>query len=193
MNEKTYSVPSVSVLGENLVLVGEPVSIPSPESCRVVNTDSVNSLDLKSSALDGPDIVVERSRGIGTREDVFVHEKTPDEILILPALSQSSDLQEENSVIVHHFIALSQEASKMSNTNVFGHFKTGDLVVFSFWNRDITIVHAENVALLLGDASLAKSIVAPSGLVATKGDTSSFCTIVDTSKFCQGSPSASNI
>jgi len=191
--DPTYSVPSVAILGQDLVLVGEPVSVPSPESSRVMNSDCVNILDLKSSTLQGANIIIQRSRGIGTREDILVHEKTPDEILVLPGLSQSSNLQEENSIIVHHLVALSQEASKMSNTNMLSHLETGDLIVFSFRDRDITIIHAENVALLLRDASLAKSVVAPSGLIATKSDTSSFCTIVDTCELSQCSPAASNV
>lgn len=81
------SIPSVAILCQDLLLVSDPVSVPSPESSRVVNTDSVNILDLKSCAFNRSDIIIERSRSIGTREDIFVHEKTPDEILILPALS----------------------------------------------------------------------------------------------------------
>jgi len=158
-----------------------------------VNTDSVNILNLESGTLQGSNIVVQRGRGIGTREDIPVHEKTPDEILVLPGLSQSSDLQEENSVIVHHLVTLSQEASEMSNANVLSHLKAGDLVVFAFRDGDVTIIHAENVALLLGDTSLSKSVVTPSGLVASKSDTSSLCTIVDTGEFGQGSPTASDV
>jgi len=81
------SVPSVAILGLDLVLVGEPVSVPSPESGRVVDTNGIDSLDLPSSTLDSADVVVERAGSVSTREDVLVHEKTPDEILVLPALS----------------------------------------------------------------------------------------------------------
>lgn len=50
---------------------------------------------------------------------------------------------------------------------MLGHLKTGDLVVFPLRNRDVTIIHAENVALLLRDTSLSKTVVAPSGLITT--------------------------
>jgi hypothetical protein len=86
LESKTYSIPSVAILRQDLLLVGDPVSVPSPQSGRVVNTDSIDILDLKSCAFNCSDIVIERSRSIGTREDISVHEKTPDEILILPAL-----------------------------------------------------------------------------------------------------------
>lgn len=84
---QTYSVPSVTILGLDLILVGDPVSVPSPESGRVVDTNSVNCLDFEPGTLDSADIVVERARGVGTWEDILVHEKTPDQIFILPALS----------------------------------------------------------------------------------------------------------
>ena len=47
---KTYSIPSVAILRQDLLLVGDPVSVPSPKSGRVVNTDSVNILDLEPCA-----------------------------------------------------------------------------------------------------------------------------------------------
>lgn len=187
------SVPSVAILGLDLVLVGEPVSVPSPESGRVVDTNGIDSLDLPSSTLDSADVVVERAGSVSTREDVLVHEKTPDEILVLPALSQSSDLEEKNSVVIHHIVTLLQERSKMSHTNVLSHLETGDLLVFAFWDWDVTVIHAENLALLLGDASLAKSIVTPSSLVATESDSSSPCTVVDTGEFGKSSPSTADI
>ena len=71
---QTYSVPSVAILCQYLVLVCKPVSVPSPESSRVVNTNGINMLDLETGALNRSDIVVERGRSIGTREDIFIHE-----------------------------------------------------------------------------------------------------------------------
>ncbi len=189
----TYSEPSVSILCEDFLLIGHPVSVPSPESSRVVYTNRVNTLDFPSGTLEGADIVVERSRSISSREDVLVHEKTPNQILVLPALSQTSNLEVENTVILQHIIALLQERSKMSDTNVLGHFETGDLVVLALGHGNVAIIHAQNIALLVGNTGLAKSIVTPGSLVTTKCDTSSLGAIVDTSKFGQGSPSATNI
>lgn len=57
----TYSVPPVAILSLDLVLVGQPVSIPSPESGRVVDSNSINSLNFPSGTLDSADVVVERA------------------------------------------------------------------------------------------------------------------------------------
>lgn len=49
---QTYSEPSVAILGLDLGLVAHPVSVPSPEGCRVVDTNSIDSLNLESGALE---------------------------------------------------------------------------------------------------------------------------------------------
>lgn len=81
----------------------------------------------------------------------------------------------------------------MSHANVLGHLKTGDLLVFALWDWDITVIHAEDLALLLRNTSLAKSIVTPSSLVAAESDSSSLCTVVDTGEFGKSSPSAADV
>lgn len=73
----TYSEPSVAVLGDNLVLVGKPVSVPSPESRRIMNPDRVNHLYFPSGALKRIDVVIERSRSVSSWEDILIHEETP--------------------------------------------------------------------------------------------------------------------
>lgn len=70
----TYAEPPFAVLGLDLVLVGHPVPVPPPKSGRVVNADGVARLDLETSTLKLVDEPSKRSRGISTREDVFVHE-----------------------------------------------------------------------------------------------------------------------
>ena len=83
----TYSEPSVAILGNDLLLVAHPVSVPSPEGSGVVNTNGINVLDLKTSALKALDVEAQRGRGVRAREDVSVHEQTPVKILKLPRLS----------------------------------------------------------------------------------------------------------
>lgn len=117
----------------------------------------------------------------------------PNQILVLPALSQTSNLQEKGPVILQHVVNLSQERAEMSNTNVLGHFQTGDLVVLSRWDGNITVIHAENTGLLLWNTSLAKPIVTPFGLVAPESDTSGMSAVVDGGILGKGSPAASNI
>jgi hypothetical protein len=189
----TYLEPSAAVLGLNLVTVSEPVPVPSPQGSGVMDTDGVDGLDLKASALQVVDEESKRGRSISAWEDVSVHEETPHKILVLPRLAESSNLQEENSIIVKHVINLFQESLEVADTNVLSHLEAGDLVVLALWNRDIAVVHAEDSALLLGDTSLAETVVSPGSLVTAKGDTSHLSAKVDTGKLGQGSPAASNI
>lgn len=48
---QTYSVPSVAVLCHDLLLIGDPVPVPSPQSGRVVDTDGIYHLHFESSTL----------------------------------------------------------------------------------------------------------------------------------------------
>lgn len=52
-----------------------------------MDTDGINAFNLKASVLKTLDIEPKRGGGISTREDMFVHEKSPVEILELPCLS----------------------------------------------------------------------------------------------------------
>lgn len=60
-------------------------------------------------------------------------------------------------------------------------------------DRDVTVVHAEDPALVLLDTSLAQAAVAPSSLVATKSDTGNVCIVVHTGELGEGTPSAPNV
>ena len=82
--DEAYSEPSLAILGLNLLAVGHPVAVPAPQSSRVVDTNGVNALNFKSSTFERVDDETKRSRSVSTGEDVLVHEKTPDEILVLP-------------------------------------------------------------------------------------------------------------
>lgn len=74
--------PPLTVFGDDFILVGNPVPIPTPKSCRVMYTSSVHRFDLKASRLKVVHEETKGGRGIGTGEDVLVHEKTPDKILL---------------------------------------------------------------------------------------------------------------
>lgn len=188
-----YSEPSVAILGNNLLLVAHPISVPSPEGCRVVDADGINALDLKPCTLEARDIESKRGRGISTREDILVHEKTPNEILILPRFSQSSKLENGHSVIIQHIIALSQKGGEVPHADVLSHLEASDLVISSFWNRNIAIVHAKNIALFLRNTGLTESVVAPCCLVAAKSDTSNMGSKVNTSELGKGAPPTANV
>ena len=189
----TYLEPSAAVLGLNLGTVSKPVPVPSPQGSGVVDSNGVNRLDFKASALQVVDEESKWGKSISAWEDVSVHEKTPHKILVLPRLAKSSNLQEENSVIIKHVVNLFQERLEVADTDVLSHLEAGDLVVFALWNGDIAIVHAEDSALLFSDTSLAETVVSPGSLVTAKGDTSYLGAEVDTGKLGQSSPPASNI
>lgn len=158
-----------------------------------MNTNGVNALDLKAGALESVDEESKRSRGVSTREDILVHEKTPCEILILPALAKTGDLEEEDTLIIQHAVNLLEESLEVTNTNVLGHLETSNLLVATIRDRDIAIVHAENLALLLGNTSLAHGAVAPGSLVAAESDTSNLGAKVDAGEASEGAPAAANV
>lgn len=189
----SYSEPALAVLGLDLLAVAHPVAVPAPKGSTVVNTDGVNALDLEASALKLVDGPAERSRGVSTREDVLVHEKTPDEILVLPRLTDTSVLHEEDTVIIEHVVNLAEEGREVTNTDVLGHLKTSDLVVLALGDGSVAIVHAQDTALLLGNTELAETAVAPGSLVATESDTSNLSTVVGRSELGESAPTAAEI
>lgn len=185
--------PSLAVLGLDLLAVGEPVTVPPPEGSRVVNTDGVNVLDLETGALELVDNPSKRSGSVSAREDVLVHEKTPGQVLVLPSLTETGVLEEENTIVVKHVVNLLQEAGEMADTNVLRHLKTGDLLVTTHGNGNITVVHAENLALLLGNTGLAHAAVTPSGLVTAESDTSNVGAILLTGEAGKSTPATANV
>lgn len=189
----THSEPLLSVLGLDLLTVAHPVTVPAPEGSGVVDANGVNTLDLKTSPLEVVDNESERSASVGTREDVLIHEKTPDEILILPSLAETGHLQEENTVIVKHVTDLRQEGTEVAHTNVLRHLKTGDLFKASGGAGSVTVVHTQDATLRLGDTSLAEAIVTPLGLVTTESDTSDMSTVVNRSVLGKSTPAATKI
>lgn len=189
----SYSEPALAVLGLDLLAVAHPVAVPAPESSTVVNTNGVNALDLEASTLKLVDSPAERSRGVSTREDVLVHEKTPDEILVLPRLADTGVLHEEDTVIVEHIVDLAEEGREVTDTDVLGHLETGDLVVLALGNGSIAIVHAQDTALLIGNTELTETAVAPGSLVATESNTSNLSTVVGRSELGESAPTTAEI
>lgn len=158
-----------------------------------MHTNGVNSLDFKASALEVVDNKTERSTGIGTGEDVFVHEKTPDQVLVLPGLAETSNLQEESTIVVEHVVNLRQESGEVADTDVLGHLETSDVLISTLNTRSVAVVTAHNAALVLFDTSLAKTIVTPRGLITAKSDTGNVSAVVGRGVFSKGSPAAAKI
>lgn len=189
----TYSVPSLSILGDDLVLVADPVAIPSPQGSRVVNTDSVETLDFKTGTFQLIDDESERSASVGTREDVLVHEQTPDQILILPAFTETRDLQEKDTIVVKHVVNLGEESTEMAHADVLSHFKTGDLLESAGWVGGVTVIAAEDTALGFLNTGGAETLVSPGSLVAAKSNSSGMCTVVNAGIFGESAPATAEV
>lgn len=185
--------PALSVLGLNLVLVTHPVSVPAPEGGRVVDTDGVNTLDLETSALKTVDDEAKRGRSVSTGEDVLVHEETPDEVLVLPGLAETSDLEEEDTIILKHVVNLGQEGREVADTDVLGHLETGDLLVTALNTGRITVIGANDTALRFLNASLTETIVTPGSLVAAKSDTGDLSAVVDGGVLSKSTPATAKV
>lgn len=158
-----------------------------------MNANGVNVLDLETSSLELVDNPAKRSGSVSTGEDVLVHEKTPGEVLVLPSLSETSILKEEGTIVVEHVVDLVQEGGEVTDTDVLGHLKTGDSLVAALGDRNVAVVHAQDLALLLRNSNLAHSSVTPSSLVAAQSDTSGAGPVVLAGETGKGSPTTTNI
>ena len=204
----TYPEPALTVLGLDGVEVAEPVAVPSPEGSGVVDTDGVNTdqsqqsfirhsisknipLDLKSSPLERAGVVPKRGGSISTTEDVLVQVDTPDEVLVLPSLAQTGKLDVHGAVVLKHVVALAEESSKLLDADVLAHLELRDLV--ELLGRDVAVVHAQDVALLLGDAGGAESVSSVSGTLLGDGDTGDLGTVVKTGEFGKSTPATANV
>ena len=193
MIKMTYSEPALAVLSLDLLAVAHPVAVPAPQSSTVVDTNGVDALDFETSTLELVDSPAKRSRSVSTGEDVLVHEKTPDEVLVLPRLADTSVLHEEDTVIIEHVVDLAEESREVTDTDVLGHLETGDLVVLALRNGSVAVVHAQDTALLLGDTELAETAVAPGSLVTTESNTSNLSTVVGGSELGESTPATAKV
>jgi hypothetical protein len=62
----------------------------------------VDTID-KAYLSDNP---VQSTACISTGENVFVHKEAPDEILVLPYGADTSDLKEENTIVIEEVVNL---------------------------------------------------------------------------------------
>ena len=124
---------------------------------------------------------------------MFVHEEAPNEIFVLPAFAEASDLQEEDAVVVEHVVDLFKESREMPHADMLGHLETGDFAVATFRNRDIAVVHAKDAALILFDTGFPHSVVSEGGLVSAEGHTSGTGAVVNAGIFGQRPPSTANV
>lgn len=129
-------VPPLAILGKDFFLVGDPILVPLVDGCRVVHAEDVNVFDLKASAFQlGRGVVSLREKehnrktnlvddptkgagGIGTGENVLVHEETPDEVLELPWGTDAGDLEDKNAIVIEEIIDLAEELGVAADTDV---------------------------------------------------------------------------
>lgn len=203
-----YPEPALAVLGFDGVGVSEPVAEPSPESGGVVDSDGVDAvgksvviqkfehrdntpLDLKASPLERTDVVPQRRGSIGATEDVLVQVDAPDKVLVLPGLTETRELDVHGTVILEHVVALAEEGGELLDTNVLTHLELRDLVELLL--GDVTVVHAQDVALFLGDAGGTESIGGVGGSLLGNGDSGDLRAVVETCEFGESSPAAANV
>jgi len=91
-----------------------------------------------------------RARSVGTREDMLVHEKTPDEILILPRWTDTSNLEDKDTIVVQKVVDLGKELGVATDTDVLGHLQADNLVILGALG-DFTVIAAEDTSLVRGD------------------------------------------
>ena len=104
--KEAYPEPPLSILRFDLVPVGHPIPVPSPQRRGVVHANGVDALDLEPGAFQPVDEPAQRRRRVRPGEDVLVHKEAPDQILVLPAFPDAGDLQEEDAVVVQHVVDL---------------------------------------------------------------------------------------
>lgn len=187
------AVPPGAVLGGDLCLVGDPVLVPPVDGGRVVDTKNITRLDFEACALELVDDPSEVERCVGSREDVFVHKDTPDQVLELPALAETSDLEDKDTVVGEKVVDLLEESTVAAETDVLSHLEAGDLVVVALGSGDFTVVHAEDAALRLGDTVLTETLSCERSTSLGKSDTSNVDTIVLGSVGSKSSPSTANV
>lgn len=185
-------VPAITILGNDVLLVADPVQVPSVDSRRVVDAQNVDVLDLKACALQLANNPAKRARSISTREDIFVHEKSPDKILILPTWADTCNLEDKNTVVVKEIIDLAQELRVSTDADVLSHFQTNDLVVCSA-GRDLTIIAAQNTGTVSRHPVLGNSFCAKLGLILSERNTSGVASEVLGGVRNERSPSTANI
>jgi len=65
--------PPSAVLGDDGILITQPILIPPPERRRVMNTEDINILHLKASGFDLSNNPAKRAAGVRSWEDILVH------------------------------------------------------------------------------------------------------------------------
>lgn len=120
-------------------------------------------------------------------------QQTPDEILKLPASTDTGDLEDHDTIVRQEIIDLFQKFAIPPNSDVLRHLKTSNLVVVTRRLGNITIIHAQNPSSLLGHTILPQTLSTEGSLVSSKGHTGHVDIVVLTSKCGKGTPTTANV
>lgn len=188
-----YPKPSLTIFHFDLLLVADPIAVPSPQRSRVMHPNRIHPFHLEPRPLQLIDKPPQRRARVRAGEDILVHEEPPDQVLVLPALAQPRDLQEEDAVVVEHVVDLPQERREVPHAHVLGHFQAGDLAVAARGYGDVAVVHAQNPALAFFDPRFAHRVVAEGGLVPTQRHARGVGAVLRAGVFGKGAPAAANV
>jgi hypothetical protein len=158
---------------------------------RVARIELNIPLDLKASPLERTDVVPKGSRSVGTTEDVLVQVDAPDEVLVLPSLTETRELDVHSTIILEHVVALAEESGKLLDTDVLAHLELRDLVELLLGN--VAVIHAQNVALLGGDTSSTESVSSVGSTLLGNGNTGDLGAVVDTGELGESTPATADI
>lgn len=103
-------------------------------------------MHLKASTLALGNVPGEGGGGVGTGEDVLVHEETPDEVLKLPVAAETGDLEVEDAIVLETVSDDLEEDLEVLDTDVLGHLKAGDLV--PLFQGDVAVVEQLDLCLV---------------------------------------------
>jgi hypothetical protein len=91
----------------------------------------IDIFHLETGTLELCDDPAKGARGIGPREYIFVHEQAPDKVFVLPGGTNTSDLENEDAVIVEKVVDLAKEGAVAADTNVLE--KAQSVIAFEIW------------------------------------------------------------
>ena len=158
-----------------------------------MHAEHVDVLDLEARSLDLAHDPAERARRVRAGEDVLVNEQAPDEVLVLPVGTDTSDLEDEDAVVVEEVVHLAEESGVATDTNVLGHLERDDLGVRGAATGNVAVVEAEDACARSITTVGRNAVVAELGLVLAEGDTGDLAAVVLVRERGKGAPTATNI
>jgi hypothetical protein len=116
--ENPDPVPPLAILLDHLILVRHPILIPPIDCSRIMHAKYVDVLHLKPSGFELVYDPAQRTRSVSAGEDILVHEKAPNEILVLPGGAKTRDLENKNTIVVKEVVNLTKERAIAADTDM---------------------------------------------------------------------------